>query len=92
MQISRGLPDPREQSSLPILKRVQAGISRAKMFRGSTSRIRLPITIQILHKIHTDLMSSDLTEKVVIWAIASTAFFNWLLPPWGATSILSQCN
>ena len=77
MQISLGLPDPREQSSLPILKRVQAGISRAKMLRGSTSRIRLPITIQILRQIHTDLMSSDLPEKVVIWAIASTAFFGF---------------
>ena len=27
-QISLGLPDPREQSSFPLLKRVQAGISR----------------------------------------------------------------
>ena len=47
MQLSLGLPDPREQSSLPILQQVQAGISRARI--GSpTSRIRLPITPQLL--------------------------------------------
>ena len=28
IQISLGLPDPREQSSLPMLKRVQVGIAR----------------------------------------------------------------
>lgn len=44
MQISLGLPDPREQSSLPILKRMQAGISRARMRKGPKSRVRLPIT------------------------------------------------
>lgn len=32
MQISLGLPDPREQSSMPILKRVQAGISPVSGF------------------------------------------------------------
>ena len=77
MQISLGLPDPREQSSLPILKRVQAGISRARMLRGSSSRIRLPITIQILTRIHQALMSSNHPERTVIWAIACSAFFGF---------------
>lgn len=35
MQITIGLPDPRQQSSLPLLKRVQAGISHAMMLKGS---------------------------------------------------------
>ena len=35
IQISLGLPDPREHSSLPILKRVQAGISTIRMLKGS---------------------------------------------------------
>ena len=35
MQISLGLPDPRDQSSLPVLKRVQAGISRARLAHGA---------------------------------------------------------
>ena len=39
MQISLGLPDPREQSSLPILKRVQAGISRARLAGGTPPKI-----------------------------------------------------
>ena len=39
--ITLRLPDPRESSSLPVLKRVQAGISRVRMFKGSASRIRL---------------------------------------------------
>ena len=43
MQISIG---PREQSSLPILKRVQAGI---RMLWGATSR---PITIKLMYQLH----------------------------------------
>ena len=45
MQISLGLPDPRDQSSLPVLKRVQAGISRARLARGAAVRVRFPITV-----------------------------------------------
>ena len=76
-QISLGLPDPREQSSLPILKRVQAGISRIRMLKGSPPRIRLPITAHILEKIHTALISSSDPDKTAIWAIAATAFFGF---------------
>ena len=68
MQISLGLPDPRDQSSLPILKRVQAGISRMKLLRGSPPRIRLPITVPILQAIHSSLDVSVNRDKVVIWA------------------------
>ena len=74
MQISLGLPDPREQSSLPVLKRVQAGISRTRMLRGATSRIRLPT---LLSQLHDSLMSSSNPEKLVVWTIASTAFFGF---------------
>ena len=34
-QISLGLPDPTDQSSMPVLRRVQAGISRLRMIKGS---------------------------------------------------------
>ena len=34
MQVSLGLPDPRDQSSLPMLKRVQAGIQRIRSVAG----------------------------------------------------------
>ena len=44
MQISLGLPDPRDSSSLLILKRVQAGIKRARLGKATPSSVRLPIT------------------------------------------------
>ena len=42
-QISMVLPDPREQSSLPLLRWVQAGISRIRLQSGRQMvRVRLP--------------------------------------------------
>ena len=77
MQISLGFPDPREQSSLPILKRVQAGISRMRMLKGSPPRIRLPITAHILGRIKSSLDASSNPDKTVLWAIATSAFFGF---------------
>ena len=77
MQITLGFPDPREKSSLPLLKRVQAGISRLRMLKGSPPRIRLPITAHILNKIKSSLVTSSNSDKVVLWAIASSAFFGF---------------
>ena len=75
MQISLGLPDPRDQSSLPILKRVQAGISRARVVKGSPPRIRLPITVRILESIQQSLASSPEPDRMVLWAAAFFGFF-----------------
>ena len=77
IQLSLGLPDPREQSSLPVLKRVQAGISRARMLRGGQAKLRLPITIQILEGLFDTLMRHPTPENTVIWAIAAVAFFGF---------------
>ena len=77
MQISLGLPDLRDQSSWPILKRVQAGISRARSLRGESSRVRLLITAHILGQLKEKLLSSSHPEKITLWAIASTAFFGF---------------
>ncbi len=58
--ISMGLPDPREQSSLPLLKRIQAGISRIRQQSGSqSSRVRLPITIQVLKRLQVAWQGSQ---------------------------------
>ena len=46
--LSLGMPDPREQSALPLLKRLQVGISRARESQGHPAKIRLPITAQLL--------------------------------------------
>ena len=74
VQLSLGLPDPRAQSSLPILHRVQAGISRASL--GTTSaRVRLPITPPLLRQICRCLEATMHSERVVLWAICSLAFF-----------------
>ena len=76
-QLSLGLPDPREQSSLPILKRVQAGISRVRLGRGQPSRVRLPITAQVLRRIKGALECSAHPEKELLWAVSCTAFFGF---------------
>ena len=80
MQISLGLLDPREQSSMPLLKRVQAGIARTRKAKGNPTRVRLPITPHLLRRIRQVLSRSDHSERVVLWAIACTAFFGffWL--------------
>ena len=77
MQLSLGLPDPREQSSMPVLKRVQAGISRARMLKGGSPKIRLPITVHILKQLQAALLKSNHPERIVMWAIGSTAFFGF---------------
>ena len=74
-QISLGLPDPRHQSSLPILKRVQAGIARLRMLKGSPPWVRLPITAHILARIQQALAASSDPDKYLVWAVAATAFF-----------------
>lgn len=77
MQISLGFPDPWDHSSIPILKRVQAGIRRVRMEKGTQSRIRLPITLEILGKIQQHLQSSRHPQCHLIWAISALAFFGF---------------
>ena len=81
MQISLGLPDPRDSSSLPVLKRVQAGIKRARLARNTPPKVRLPITAPVLERIRAALNSSSHPQKVLIWTVACVAFFGssgWL--------------
>ena len=77
MQLSLGFPDPREQSALPVLKRVQAGISRCRLLKGTPSRVRLPLTAHILSKIGEFLRASAHPERVVLWAVSTAAFFGF---------------
>ena len=76
-QISLVLPDPRDKSSLPMLKRVQAGISQLRLMKGSQARIRLPIMSHLLWQIKQALDRSFHPAKLVIWAVASTVFFGF---------------
>ena len=76
-QISLGLPDPRDQSSMPMLKRVQAGIQRVRARAGPPSRTRLPITAAVLDKIRIGLESSCHPDRTLLWAVSCTAFFGF---------------
>ena len=77
MQISLGLLNLREQSLMPILKRVQAGIHRVRMERGTQPHIRLPITLEVLRRIHHHLTSSRHPHQQLLWAISTLAFFGF---------------
>ena len=77
LQLSLGLPDPRDQSSLPILKRVLAGIARSRLTRRVPLKVRLPITAPILAQLHGNLTQSSRPDRVLIWAVAATAFFGF---------------
>ena len=76
-QLSLGQPDPREQSSLPVLKRVLAGISRSRLGRGQPSWVRLPVTAVLLRRMKQELERSEHTEMRVLWAVCCTAFFGF---------------
>ena len=76
-QLSLGLPDPREQSALPVFTRVLAGIGRARLQRGQQPRIRLPITAPILRRIKGELERTAHPESRVLWAVSCTTFFGF---------------
>ena len=77
VQISLGLPDPRDQSSLPILKRVQAGISWCRLYRKQPTKVRLPLTSEVLLRIqHAPALVSH-SNRPVVWAVAAVAFFGF---------------
>ncbi len=76
-QLALGFPDPRDHSSLPILKRVQAGIQRVRSMGGPPSRLRLPITVSVMERIKTHLDAADTPHKELMWAICCTAFFGF---------------
>ena len=77
MQLSLGLPDPQKHSSLPVLRRVLAGISRSRVGRGQPSRIRLPVIAALLRRIDSELRRSANPERQVLWAVCCTALFGF---------------
>ena len=90
MQISLGLPDPREQSSMPLLKRVQAGIARTRNAKGNPSRVRLPITPHLLRRIRHILSGSDHPERIVLGH--SMYSLQWVFPAGRAPPTISQAQ
>ena len=70
-------PDPRGQSSLPILKRVQAGISRCRLYRKQPTKVRLPLTAEVLLRIQQATALVSHSNRPVVWAVAAIAFFGF---------------
>jgi len=75
MEITMGLPEPWEFSSLPWLRLVQSGIQRAHVNHGDTE-VRLPITPSILYKLKEFWTPQQTNRDVVmIWAMCFFGFF-----------------
>lgn len=79
MQITLGLPEPKESSSLPRLRMVQAGIKRVHAHRASEdTRVRLPITPSILRQMQQSLSPRATDPSIVmLWAAAVLCFFGF---------------
>ena len=79
MQITLGLPEPREFSSLPRLRLVQAGIKRTHSQRVPlATKVRLPITPTILHQIRAQWLSRAHEHDIImLWAAACLCFFGF---------------
>ena len=75
MQITMGLPEPREYSSMPGLQLLQSGIQRAHASKQGT-KIRLPITPAILIREHWTPRKSE-PDIVMLWAAAVLCFFGF---------------
>ena len=79
-QILMGLPELRAESSLPRLKLVLNGITRARMSNDRTSRSkpRLPITVDILRRIFTVLSrASPCYTDHLVWPACALSFFGF---------------
>ena len=78
MQITLGLPEPREFSSMPRLRLVQSGIQRTHATQQTETKVRLPITPTILLKLkeHWTPRKAD-ADIVMLWAAASLCFFGF---------------
>ena len=79
-QITLGLPDPKDFSSLSRLKQVQAGIQRTHALRPHTSRLRLPITPAVLLQLRTHWNRPETvpgTDALMLWAAATLCFFGF---------------
>ena len=69
--VALGFPDPRSQSSLCRLERIQAGIKRVAALRRKPGRVRLPITPAILHELRSFWMERHDGNGTLLWAIAA---------------------
>ena len=79
-QIMRGLPEPRESSSLPRLHLVQSGVRRVRAESGPTQPRRLPITPMLLRWMRPPSLGQPRAvsyDEALLWAAATTCFFGF---------------
>lgn len=76
MQVTLGLPEPREFSSLPRLRLVQAGIRRTYAQQPHPQRTRLPITPSILARLKSHWVRDGAPRRddAMLWAAATLCF------------------
>ena len=75
---SQGEHDAYHNALTPRLEQVLRGIKRDQS-HTRIERIRLPITVEIMHQIHTVLFKSPYEfQEVMLWAACCTAFFGFL--------------
>ena len=97
MHISLGFPDPRSSSSLPILRRIQAGIQRVRTQKHSCPKhVRLPITTSILDRLRDQWEQRKHPERLVLWAVSALCFAGFfrlgeLLPVTDSQTAISAC-
>ena len=79
MQISIGLPDPKEFTSMPRLRMVQSGIQRYVSEQVSkVAKTRLPITLTILLQMRDYWLPKSADPDVkMLWAAAIICFFGF---------------
>ena len=78
LQIQQGLGNP-FAVPLPRLECVLTGIKRVEAMGGSTTRTRLPITIDILQRLYEVWLGQPVwAEGVMLWAAACIGFFGFL--------------
>lgn len=79
LQLSVGLPNPRDTSSLPRLKLMLAGIRRHQArSRTSPPKVRLPITIQILAGMRVVWEDQGIHHQgLLLWAASTICFFGF---------------
>ena len=80
-QIMRGLPEPRQGSSLPRLCLLQSGVRRDRPQQGlPPTWSRLPITPNILVRIYanwSEALRATEYDTVMIWSAMVTCFFGF---------------
>ena len=75
LHISLCFPDLRDQSLLPLPRRMSSGIQRVHVCRNKTKKlVHLLITPSLLSQLHTFWESTGHPDRLVLWTVAVLCF------------------